>query len=793
VTCLREESVLDHDIRLELELQPHSDSLVSSEDVYLNVRLLSEITRIPMRTIRWKCQKCRVDALLLPGNGGLQYRMELSKLPSSVQLKWVFRYPDKAVELDKKIQLKLSEAAREAIFNFAHPEAAPLSMDTSTSSLESAVSPSAPLITPPFCGAEPFSNPGERSPLKPSEPFSERLSAVAPVAPADPAPKSGPGSFSSDALWHWYAGQDAGVKGEAERRLKILGEVENEMKALPYGRALNIVAAKHNIARRTLARWWSRVKGAEAADRLPLLAPAKRGQKKQETIFKAPWEWFKEDYYRLEKPTAKACYRRLESKCIEEGIQIPSYKTVLRLMQAMDPAVVKLTREGPKALKRMYPHQERTVKGMHAMEAINGDGYRHNVLVAFPDSSAKDGFRVARPVTWAWQDIYSRKWLGWRTDLSENSTMLHLALMDVLGTFGIPDLCTIDNTHAAANKFLTGGVDHRFRYKIRENEPLGVLPRAGIEYKPCTPAWGQAKPIERHFGIGGLSEYCDKDTRLQGAYTGRNTMDKPDYDNPADRSRAVSLDIFLEVLQDAFHRLNAIPDRRTEACNGIKSFDEAFADSFQISAIRKATEEQKRMLMLRAEDVFVNENGTFTLDFGSGYGIGKNRYGGEKLRYFATEKTGKKIFVYFDPMNLHGAVWAYTWDNRLICECECLDPVGFYDGKAAKEHANNRKAFVRATREKARAEIALADSRANRALPPVPVPPVPNSKVVQVKFKKDTQAELPEVAQVVNARAEQAEAMDLLAGGDLHFEDKHLSIDDFAAQMGIGPEDEPAN
>jgi len=32
--------------------------------------------------------------------------------------------------------------------------------------------------------------------------------------------------------------------------------------------------------------------------------------------------------------------------------------------------------------------------------------------------------------------------------------------------------------------------------------------------------WGQAKPVERAFGVGGLEEYVDKHPALAGAYTG---------------------------------------------------------------------------------------------------------------------------------------------------------------------------------------------------------------------------------------------------------------------------------
>ena len=56
--------------------------------------------------------------------------------------------------------------------------------------------------------------------------------------------------------------------------------------------------------------------------------------------------------------------------------------------------------------------------------------------------------------------------------------------------------------------------------------------------------WGQAKPVERAFGVGGLEEYVDKHPALAGAYTGPNPQAKPD--NYGDR--AVDAELFLKTL-----------------------------------------------------------------------------------------------------------------------------------------------------------------------------------------------------------------------------------------------------
>ncbi|VEI46997.1 Bacteriophage Mu transposase [Actinobacillus equuli] len=48
--------------------------------------------------------------------------------------------------------------------------------------------------------------------------------------------------------------------------------------------------------------------------------------------------------------------------------------------------------------------------------------------------------------------------------------------MDVIYKYGIPRHITIDNTRAAANKWMTGGVPNRYRFKVKPDDPKGIIP-----------------------------------------------------------------------------------------------------------------------------------------------------------------------------------------------------------------------------------------------------------------------------------------------------------------------------
>lgn len=116
---------------------------------------------------------------------------------------------------------------------------------------------------------------------------------------------------------------------------------------------------------------------------------------------------------------------------------------------------------------------------------------------------------------------------------------------------------TIDNTRAAANKWMTGGVANRYRFKVKEDDPLGMIPMLGIKLHWSSvllgKGHGRAKPIERAFGNGGLEEYIDKAPVLKGLYTGSNPMAKPDNYG----ERVADADEFLRMVAEGVAMFNA--------------------------------------------------------------------------------------------------------------------------------------------------------------------------------------------------------------------------------------------
>lgn len=187
------------------------------------------------------------------------------------------------------------------------------------------------------------------------------------------------------------------------------------------------------------------------------------------------WQFLIADYLRPEKPAFRKCYERLELAAREHGWSIPSRATAFRRIQQLDEAMVVACREGEHALMHLIPAQQRTVEHLDAMQWINGDGYLHNVFVRWFNGD------VIRPKTWFWQDVKTRKILGWRCDVSENIDSIRLSFMDVVTRYGIPEdfHITIDNTRGAANKWLTGGAPNRYRFKVKRTIQRTVFTDGG--------------------------------------------------------------------------------------------------------------------------------------------------------------------------------------------------------------------------------------------------------------------------------------------------------------------------
>lgn len=512
-------------------------------------------------------------------------------------------------------------------------------------------------------------------------------------------------------IWRQFDTQPQHRKDEAGKRVKLLDAIERlSNSGTPRCTAFALIAAESGVAERTLRLWRAKVDGIERPDWQAYLVPRHVGARgREKPVDGDAWDFIRADWLRVEQPPFTSCWRRLEHVAKERGWELPSAKTIERKLHALPRTVIVAGRHGMEALKELYPAQERDRSIFHALNAVNADGHKWDVFAKWPDGT------IGRPMMVAFQDLYSGKILSWRIDRSEHAGLVRLALGDMVSTYGVPDHCWLDNGRGFAAKWLTGGAPTRYRFKVKEEDAAGVLTTLGVQVHWTTPYSGQSKPIERAF-----RDFCSdiaKDPRFAGAYTGNTPKAKPENYGKT----AVPIDTFIAVVSEGITLHNARQGRRAAVVNG-RSFDDVFLDSYRVSPIRRASEEQQRLWLLAAENITSRRDGSIEL-------LG-NRFWTEQLVEYAQHK----LIVRFDPQALHDQVHAYRLDGSYICSAPVIEAVGFADVDAARRHAAQRNKWMRAQKDMLEAERVIGIDQVAAMMPRVDELPMPEPTVVRPMF-----------------------------------------------------------
>ena len=532
-------------------------------------------------------------------------------------------------------------------------------------------------------------------------PESARNQLMRASAKADAAAREQDPNYCREALWYRFEKASSKDKAEAARRVQALDRIEQLIaEGNSKSDAWLIGTAEYGWGSpSTLRRLAKGIHCFTRTDWLAALCPVSaqitHGSIKTRIDGRA-WDSLLADYLRPEQPAAKECIRRVQALAEKEGWELPSFRTMQRRLEGVPRHIKTLRRDGDHALARLYPSQERSVSHLSALDIINADGYTFNVFVRWHDG------RVLRPKIWAWQDIYSRKILSYAIGTSENKELIRLSFGRVLEQYGVPREVVIDNTRAAANKDLSGGIQRR-RHKRIDDEPLGLFGILGIKVHWTTivggKGWGQAKPIERAFRDFG--ELIDKHPAFAGAYTGANPMAKPE--NYA--SAAVPAKSFEPIVASLIDEYNSRAGRRTEACAGELSFDAAFSQSFSRAAVRFCSEQQRELWLLATEPVKVSGKATVQLKASMLDGAGANTYYDEKLLPYI----GTKVVARYDPRNMHAGIAVYSLDGVRLCYAACWAKVGFNDANAARDRMTAKRNWIKATKQQADALQRMRD------------------------------------------------------------------------------------
>lgn len=530
-------------------------------------------------------------------------------------------------------------------------------------------------------------------------------------------------------------------------RLNVLCRVEElaAHKGVNRVAAIAIATADAGVQKSAYYEWRALTDGLDREDWLAALAPSFSPAidgvvPDMSDIHPDAWMFLKSDYLRPEKPAFSACYRRMMTVARrEKWAPIPSEQSLRRrFKREVGKAVTLLKREGRDKAKALYPAQRRSRAHLHAMEMVNMDGHKIDVFVSVPWSK-----KPVRMFIIGIQDLYSGKILSWRLSEAETWEAVRLVIGDMVEVFGIPEDIYLDNGKAFASKWITGGTVNRFRFKVKPEDPRGLLTTLGVNVHWTRPYSGQSKPIERAWRD--LAENIAKHPFCAGAYTGN----KPDAKPENYMERAIPLEDFRMHVAAQIIEHNAQAGRRAENCRG-RSFDETFAASMAApSTIVRVPSKAQAALWLLASDAIKTQKASGAVHFQG------NRYWNRALNEWA----GKQVIIRFDPDALHMPIKVYDLKNRMICEAECVADAGFDNIDDARLHARAVKTHQKAVAAKAEAEAALSAQQLGE---------------ISYKGSKPTPVEAPEpirptVTRLIT-RNQQVEAP-VEAISDQHFED----------------------
>lgn len=530
------------------------------------------------------------------------------------------------------------------------------------------------------------------------------LTGPAPIAANDT------GKANAEA-WTWYSRQSASIKAKAERRLAILKEIEGRADTVSKTSAINTAAKRHGIGLSTIAEWFVLVADLPPVDWLPRLAPKFKGGGKEADIAAEAWQILKSDYLRPEEPSFATCYHRLvEDYATPRGITVPHMATLKRRMdREISKPLKKSKRKGREALRRSVAPQRRSVADLHALEAVNADGHTCDVRVEWEDG------KIDRPVIVGIQDIAFRKILAYEIDRSESTVLARQAFYKLFRDWGVPRFVLMDNGRAFASKALTGGMKTRFRFKIKNSDPTGVLTALGVIVHWALPYRGQSKPIERAW-----KDFCEDiamHPAMAGAYTGNKPTAKPENYG----TRAIPIAEFRAHVERQIAKHNARTGRRTEMAKG-GSLDDAFAASYAVAPVGRANIDQLALAMMEAEDRRCHrDNGSITL--------AGNVYWSPEI----VELAGEIVSVRCDADNLHSDIHVYRKDGRYFGAVPVLHKTGFFDKAGAARQGKLEKDLRRKTKAQEEAADLLTAARVAELLfGPLDPAPQPVSGVTRI-------------------------------------------------------------
>lgn len=403
---------------------------------WVTVKQASELVKVSPQAIRQSCARGHYKAIVIRGNGGQQYRIDLASLPAHAQVAYYSADRGKPKTGD--------------LFGVAHT----LATETTAATTVTEV---------PTCLDQ-----AQREALW--EDFDRKPKGI-----KDKAQRN----LEVVLLYE-------SMKREGIPQSAILAQLQAKV-------------GTKGLSAPQVWRLRKRVAGHDRADWLPLLAPDYKGRTVLADFTEEAWLRFVAEYGRTTQPALAPILRRLREEGRTRGWQIPCDETVRARWNALPQWRKVFLRQGPEALERMHASQRRDYSGLTVNGLWCADGHKADFFVRFPEANGKERIARPILVGWVdLRSRVLMGFAVGQVESADLIRAALKQAIDTAGV--IPQAALMDNGRGFASKLLTGGIPNRYRFKVKEEEVPGILTCMGIEVIWALPGRGQSKPIERWWG-----------------------------------------------------------------------------------------------------------------------------------------------------------------------------------------------------------------------------------------------------------------------------------------------------
>ena len=442
---------------------------------------------------------------------------------------------------------------------------------------------------------------------------------------------------------------------------------------VPLKERYALVAREAGKSVDAIRNWVGLCKNQRPDDWFVALAPKHRGPQHRAEISRECLDLIEAEFFKLSEPSLMPIYRRAKVLAQKHGWKLPGYHAVKKMLRGRPHWFWVLRREGPTAFAALWPSQRRDYSTLKLHEMWCSDGHMADVFVRWPDNS------VTRPIIVAWTDIRSRVCLGYAVGRVESADLIRIAFKNAAeNAKALPGAVYVDDGRGYMSKLLTGGMQTRFRFKVREEDPLGIFPLLGIAVTAALPYNARSKPIESWWRT-----LAEMDRRFDGAYVGNRPGARPE---DCDPRNAVPIAQYLAAIKETLAIYHA-QEHRGDAMDG-RSPRSVYEALLPQTVVRSPTREQLRLCMLAAVQIKLDPIDGCVRILG-------NRYWVEALSSLPRNVT---YTARFNPCDAADPVAVYRGEV-LQCEPKLIERSGFRDQQAAKDHARAHRRHLKSLKD----------------------------------------------------------------------------------------------